>query len=116
MSESKSFSTFFSSPAYEQWKVQPVIVPEEIQREVDQRWARYDDPSLTREEFERMKAEDRARGEAGTEEAAYFKLALLRKAGKVAPRHVLEELEDSLRSCYCGSGKKYRDCHGASIK
>ena len=103
---------FFFTPDYDKWREIPVEIPEEIMRQVDAQWERYNEPSLTQEEYKRLREEDGIRMQGNSPEALFYKLASIRKQPGLASKSLVAELEDALRVCYCGSGKFYMQCHG----
>lgn len=109
MSE-KGQSTELSYDEFSDWKEKnPIVVPQHIVEELDNFRKRFDDPTLAREEFQKLNEPYRKRMQGETDDDYYFQLEVCRRAKQNIPIMIAE---DKLRICYCGSGFKFRKCHG----
>ncbi|MFA6131650.1 MAG: SEC-C domain-containing protein [Patescibacteria group bacterium] len=104
-----------SFDAMEEWlKTHPVEIPKEIIERRAEWERRLDDPLLSQEDWKKILDESREITKSGTEEGKYHRLAQLREASTMSgvPGEIYL-LERELSNCFCGSGKKFKKCHGA---
>lgn len=86
----------------------PVVIPDHILELIKKQQEENDDPNLTYERWKEL-GEERERSMKGsTDDDLYYQLYYAKKYGRV----LVPGLEARLRTCYCGSGKKFNNCHG----
>ena len=95
---------------YDDWiQKNPVEVPRDILDFIEDRKKRLDNPKLTEEEWTKLVEEHNRRMKGTSDSDLYYQLAIYRKEKKEGN---IFDVEQQLRYCYCGSGKKYKRCHG----
>jgi uncharacterized protein YecA (UPF0149 family) len=101
------------------WQEQnPVVVPEDITELVRSRQAEMASPEISRKRWEQLIEENERRMYGISESDMLYQLAVHRAhvAGPVQAddgvRALIGDLESRLRPCWCGSGKKFKECHG----
>ncbi len=122
-----SGSEFLSASPYDRQRdwmaMHPVQIPAVIQARYDDWQRRSGDPALAKQAYRDLLAEIRMFTERvqGTDDGRYLRLARLRDIVQRSPMGgagsglagEMSLLEMDLADCFCGSGKRYRVCHGA---
>ncbi|MBI4138959.1 SEC-C domain-containing protein [Candidatus Uhrbacteria bacterium] len=93
----------------------PLLIPDHVRSQIEAFKKEMNDPSLSFERWQELLEQSRARNQRAQEANAseddqYYRLYFLRELGS---KSEIRELEETLANCYCGSGKKYKKCHGA---
>lgn len=90
------------------WFDKPIDVPEHIVRLFKEIKKKYEDVNLSHEEWSKLNEDHRKRMTGDSDDDLFFQLAVYRDAHDSAGEIVALR---KLRTCYCGSGKKYIQCH-----
>ena len=121
--ESKALDVRYDNQKhFETWLLEhPIEIPQEIAAKIHARNAELASPTLTYERWSALIEEGKQRSDrftAGEEtlEDKYFRLSQLLTTVGQGPgtgRSELARLQEELGNCYCGSGKRFKECHGA---
>lgn len=101
---------------FEVWlKEHPVEIPEELRRTIESEEAELKDKNITQERWTELVRLHQARVKGakdpnGSIADKYYYLHVLRGVVGSSPT-LIRRLEEVLADCYCGSGKKFAECH-----
>lgn len=104
----------FDSESWE--REHPVEIPSTISQWIKQCKIEGADPDLSEERWKELNEAHRKKMSGSSDEDLYYQLHIYRNMlaqGDDGVRIQIHKLEQSLRTCWCGSGKKFKSCHGA---